>query len=89
MEPDNEQRPAAAEILSLSSRRHDGLVKLDLYQRAGVQEYWIADPDNKSVQVFTLDGNILKIREDYGREDVAKANVLNGCFLELSRVFSE
>lgn len=77
------------EILSPSTRRHDRLVKLNLYQRAGVREYWIADPDNQSVQVFVLDGDTLKIREDYGREDVAKVNVLNGCFIELSRVFAE
>lgn len=77
------------EILSPSTRRHDRLVKLNLYQRAEVREYWIVDPDNESVQVFTLDGGALKIREDYGREDVAKVNVLDGCFIELSKVFSE
>ncbi len=77
------------EILSPSTRRHDRLVKLNLYQRAGVREYWMVDPDNESVQVFTLDGGALKIREDYGREDVAKVNVLDGCFIELSKVFSE
>jgi len=77
------------EILSPSTRRHDRLVKLNLYQRAGVREYWMVDPDNESVQVFTLDGGALKIREDYGREDVAKVNVLEGCFIELSKVFSE
>ena len=77
------------EILSPSTRRHDRLVKLNLYQRAGVREYWIVDPDNESVQVFMLDGGALKIHEDYGREDVAKVNVLDGCFIELSKVFSE
>ena len=78
------------EILSPSTRRHDRLVKLDLYQRAGVREYWIVDPENKAVQVFLQDGGgSLKIHEDYGREDVAKVNVLNGCFVELNRVFPE
>ncbi len=77
------------EVLSPSTRRHDRLVKLNLYQRAGVREYWIADPDNESVQVFTLDGGAWKLREDYGREDVAKVNVLEGCFIELDKVFSE
>lgn len=77
------------EILSPSTRRHDRLVKLHLYQREGVQEYWIVDPDNESVQVFMLEDCVLKIREDYGREDVAKFNVLDGCFIELSKVFSE
>ena len=77
------------EILSPSSLRHDRLVKLSPYQRAGVREYWIVDPENRSVQVFTLDGGALKIREDYGPQDVAKVNVLDGCFIELSKVFSE
>ena len=78
------------EILSPSTRRHDRLVKLNLYQRAGVREYWIVDPESKSVQVFTQDGGgSLKLHEDYGREDVAKVNVLDGCFIELSKVFPE
>lgn len=78
------------EILSPSSLRNDRLVKLRLYQRAGVREYWIADPENKTVQVFLLNSNgILYLHEDYGQEDVAKVNVLDGCFIELDKVFSE
>ena len=77
------------EILSPSTRRHDRLVKLGLYQRAGVREYWIVDPDNRSAQVLTLTDGLLLPHEDYGREDVAKVNVLDGCFIELSKVFPE
>ena len=76
------------EILSPSTRRHDRLVKLGLYQQAVVREYWIVDPENRSVQVFLLDEmGALRLREDYGREDIAKVNVLDGCFIELSKVF--
>ena len=76
------------EILSPSTRRHDRLVKLGLYQQAGVREYWIVDPENRSVQVFLLDEKgALQLREDYGREDIAKVNVLDGCFIELPKVF--
>ena len=76
------------EILSPSTLRHDQLVKLNLYQQAGVREYWIVDPMSKSVQVFLLDSEgFLRIHEVYGRTDVAKVNVLDGCFLELSKVF--
>lgn len=78
------------EILSPSSLRNDRLVKLRLYQRAGVREYWIVDPENKTVQVLLLDSmGILHPHEDYGREDVAKVNVLDGCFIELNKVFPE
>lgn len=78
------------EILSPSSLRHDRLVKLNLYQRAGVREYWIADPENRSVMVFLPDSSgSLRLCEDYSQEDVAKVNVLDGCFIELSKVFSD
>ncbi len=78
------------EVLSPSSLRHDRLVKLNLYQQAGVREYWIVDPENRSVQVFLLDSSgFFRICEDYGCRDVAKVNVLDGCFIELAKVFSE
>ena len=78
------------EVLSPASLRHDRLVKLGLYQRAGVREYWIVDPKNKAVQVFLRDGSgSLKIHEEYGPRDVAKVNVLDGCFVELGKVFTE
>lgn len=78
------------EVLSPSSLRHDRLVKLNLYQQAGVREYWIIDPENRAVQVFLQDGSgSLRICEEYGSQDVAKVNVLDGCFIEISKVFSE
>lgn len=78
------------EVLSPSTQRHDQLVKLRLYQRAGVKEYWIADPENKTVRVMLQDGNgTLRMHEVYQREDVAKVTVLAGCFIELNKVFSE
>jgi len=77
------------EILSPSTRRHDRLVKLGLYQKAGVREYWIVNPDEKTVQVFLQDSGSLRLCEEYGQNDVAKVNVLNGCFIELNRVFAE
>lgn len=78
------------EILSPSTLRHDRLVKLNLYDQAGVLEYWIVDPQNRAVQVFRRDGGAaLRICEEYGHTQVAKVSVLDGCFLELSKVFSE
>lgn len=77
------------EILSPSTQRHDRLIKLDLYQRAGVREYWIVSPEEETAQVLLRDGDSLKIHEIYGKKDIAKVHVLNGCFIELSKVFTE
>ncbi|MBR1633833.1 MAG: Uma2 family endonuclease [Lachnospiraceae bacterium] len=40
------------EIVSESNRSHDCVRKLDLYQAAGVREYWIVDPFNEVVFVY-------------------------------------
>ena len=75
------------EILSPFTQRHDRLVKPGLYQRAGGREYWIVSPEEQSVQVFTLSDGLLLPHEAYNRDGVAKVNVLDGCFIELSKVF--
>ncbi len=78
------------EILSPSTQRHDRLVKLSLYQRAGVREYWIVNPEDQTVQVMLMDGGgVLQLHEVYDRQGVAKVNVLDGCFIELGKVFAE
>lgn len=78
------------EVLSPTTQRRDQLVKLNLYQRAGVREYWIVDPANKTVRVLLRDdGGSFVTHEVYRREDVAKVNILDGCFLELNKVFPD
>ena len=77
------------EVISPSSIRHDRLTKFNLYRRAGVREYWIVSPDEQTVQVCVLqDGSYQTV--DLGVPgDVVKVNVLDGCFIELARVFRQ
>ena len=42
------------EITSPSTHRNDRLVKFNRYQRAGVREYWIADPVSESIEVYCV-----------------------------------
>lgn len=78
------------EILSPSTMRNDRLVKFELYRRAGVREYWIVDPNNQSVEVYLRDeNNDLRPHEVYTRNDTAKVTVLDGCTVELAKVFPE
>lgn len=77
------------EILSPSTQRHDQLVKLGLYQRAGVREYWIVDPEEKYVQVFVLDGGRYFVKGYGTDEDQMRVDVLEDCVIDLSAVFSE
>jgi Uma2 family endonuclease len=43
-------------MLSPSSIRRDLRDKKALYARHGVKEYWIGDPDNKTMEILTLHG---------------------------------
>ena len=49
------------EILSPGTRRRDLTVKRDLYARFGVREYWIVDPDSRTVEVFELVGDAYRL----------------------------
>lgn len=77
------------EILSPSTRRHDRLTKFNLYQRAGVREYWIVDPTDKSVQVFTLEDGHYTAKDFGATGDKVRVNVLEDCVVDLSEVFPE
>lgn len=77
------------EILSPSTKRHDRFTKFNLYQRAGVREYWIIDPADKTVQVFILEDGRYTAK-DFGADgDTVRVNVLEDCTIDLSQVFPE
>jgi Uma2 family endonuclease len=42
------------EILSSKNSKHDVHTKFNLYQEAGVKEYWIIEPNDKLILVYTL-----------------------------------
>lgn len=42
------------EVLSPSSYRLDQFVKFDAYERAGVKEYWLANPKTRTITVYFL-----------------------------------
>lgn len=44
------------EIVSPSSQRMDYLTKLFKYRTAGVREYWIVNPLQRTVQVYSFEG---------------------------------
>jgi Uma2 family endonuclease len=43
----------AIEILSAATSERDRLLKRELYARHGVREYWIVDPDARTIEVYS------------------------------------
>ena len=77
------------EILSDSTRRHDRIVKYNLYQRAGIREYWIVDPERHTVQVYVLEDGKYNAADAYTSSASVPVSVLPGCVIDLQRVFFE
>jgi hypothetical protein len=56
---------------------------------AGVKEYWIVEPDNKIVTVFTLDDDKRYGRPGiYSDEDKIKVSIFEDLIIDLKSVFT-
>jgi Uma2 family endonuclease len=76
------------EVLSPSTINHDTLKKFDAYLRAGVREYWIADPMNKIMLTSVLQDRQY-ITKTYTEDETAPVHVLEGCVINLADVFRD
>ena len=74
------------EIISPSTEKRDRFIKLKLYQNAGVNEYWIVDPDHKTVSVHILNNGVYNINV-FDEDETVSVHVLEGCDISLPEVF--
>ena len=75
------------EILSPSNRRHDMHTKFKAYLKAGVREFWIVDPEDKTVIVYLLKDNEYTART-YDEDDVISVSTLAGCNIDMKKIFN-
>lgn len=75
------------EIMSPANRRKDRLQKMEIYRKAGIPHYWLADPEENTLEAFMLQG---------GRYTLVAAGEPGGTFthpafpgldLDLARIF--
>ena len=77
------------EIISPSSVKMDRVIKFNKYEKAGVQEYWIVDPDQKLISVFVLQGNQRYGRTElYTEDDKITVSIVPDLIIDLSVVFA-
>jgi Uma2 family endonuclease len=78
------------EILSPGNSKKEMRVKYDLYQESGVREYWIADPEHQTVQVFALnEQEIYQNRAIYVHDDVMQSYIFPDLKIDLTEVFEQ
>ena len=78
------------EIASRGTRKRDETIKHRLYERAGVSEYWVVDPEIDAVRVFRREGDRFARPLELGRDagDVLTTPLLPGLEIPLARVFA-
>jgi Uma2 family endonuclease len=77
------------EVLSPGTRRVDERTKKSIYQEAGVPEYWLVDPQARTIVIYQLsqDGESYVEWTRGGEGDVVGSTVLAGLQLRISEVF--
>ena len=76
----------AVEVLSPSTRSKDMILKLYKYEKAGVLEYWIVDPEQRTVTVHFFDTDHYD-PERYSFHDQVPVRISEGkCSIDFSRI---
>ena len=76
------------EITSKNTKLYDRKIKMSLYESAGVREYWLIDPDNKTLEIYTLQDGSYQSGREYAATAKAPVGVLPGCVIDLQAVFA-
>jgi Uma2 family endonuclease len=75
------------EIISPGTEDRDRHYKKTLYARHGVREYWIVDPETKTVEVFALGEVGFELVKAYKADEVLSSPLLEGLEVDLNEVF--
>jgi Uma2 family endonuclease len=78
------------EIGSRGTRKRDETVKRRLYERVGVEEYWIVDPAIDAIRVFRRSGGAFGRPRELSVEakDALETPLLPGLTIPLARIFA-
>jgi Uma2 family endonuclease len=59
------------------------------YAAAGIPEYWIVDPENRTITVLSLDGTEYFPRGVFGEGEVAESVLLPGFAVDVAECFAQ
>jgi Uma2 family endonuclease len=76
------------EIVSPDTGFHDRGRKFDLYERYGVAEYWIVEPNEKLIEVYRLENSRFLRAGVSGPEESLKSVAVPAIEIDLSALFS-
>ena len=75
------------EIISPSTASKDITIKYELYQEAGVGEYWLVFPNEMIVQVFVLQAGVYQRKGVYSEDAQIPVHTLPGLMVKVEEIF--
>jgi Uma2 family endonuclease len=75
------------EILSPGNSNKEMKNKFEVYEEAGVLEYWIVDPEKEVVFQYVLEHGIFTNHRPLVKEDILESTVIAGFRLDLNTIF--
>jgi len=75
------------EIISKGNKNQDRIEKFSEYQMAGIPEYWIVDPYQQTIEVFTLGNKAYILFGKWGIGEIACSKLLAGFQVTIDSVF--
>jgi len=76
------------EVLSPGTRRRDRIDKRDLYEQHGVREYWLVDPEARTVEVLSLLAGTYQLAGRWHPGEQAESKILKGFKVSVSSLFA-
>ena len=79
----------AVEIISEGSVKRDRETKLAEYAQAGIPEYWIVDPFEKTVEVYQLEDETYRLQANLYEDDALTSPQFIGLEIDLAELFAD
>lgn len=76
------------EILSEATAYKDLVKKKKIYAKFGVKEYWIVDPVERTIELYTLKETAFVLMNSFAKNETFVSTLLHGFTMNLEKIFA-
>ncbi len=74
---------------SIETEHIDRGEKFEDYQKAGVSEYWLVDPEDETIEVYVLRHGTYHLLGKWKKGEIARSEILRGFSVPVDVVFGK
>ncbi len=77
----------SCEVVSPSAASYDTIEKRGVYEKYGVREYWLVFPQEKTIEVLSLENNIYREFSGGRKTGIIRSKIIDGLVMDLKDIF--